>query len=132
MTTALDLVTARARAESLMTSTCSIAPPGTAPVTDLTTGEVTFPPGTAVYTGPCRVRPNNSTQAADSTAGGAEVFAFDFVVTVPFAVTGVREGHRLTVSASPDPALVGMIFEVQMVARGDNITARRLACNKVA
>jgi hypothetical protein len=131
----MDLVTARSRAESLMTSTCSIAPPGAVPLTDVTTGEVTVPAGTAVYEGPCRVRPNRSTQASDGTAGGAEVFASDYLVGIPFDEAGsanVRERMVCTIGTSPDPALVGMIFEIQMVARGDNITARRLACNKVA
>jgi hypothetical protein len=43
----------------------------------------------------------------------------------------VIEGHRLTVTFSPDLALVGITVEVQKVDRGDNITARRLACSEV-
>jgi hypothetical protein len=122
----------RAEAEALMTSTCSIAPPGTEPVTDPDTFEVTFPPGTAVYTGPCRVRPASQGQGSSATAGGAEVFSFDYLVSIPFAEADVREGHQLTISASPDPALVGVVVEVQKVDRGEQITARRLFCNEVA
>lgn len=114
-----------------MTSACTIAPPGTEPTTDPNTGEVVFPAGVAVYTGPCRVRPMSAQSHATEVAG-AEVFSFDYLVSVPFAVVGVQEGHRVTVTASPDPALVGVALEVQKVDRGDNITARRLLCNEVA
>jgi hypothetical protein len=46
-------------------------------------------------------------------------------------VAGVQEGHRVTVTSSPDPALVGVVLEVHKVDRGENITARRLSCNEV-
>jgi hypothetical protein len=121
----------RLAAEREMTSACTIAPRGTTPTTDPDTGEVTFPAGTPVYSGKCRVRPAG-TQGSTLEAGGAEVFAFDYLVSVPFSVTGVQEGHRVTVTASPDPALVGVTVEVQKVDRGEHITARRLSCNEVS
>lgn len=121
----------RRMAESMMTSTCSIAPPGTEPVTDDETGEVTFPSGDAVYTGKCRVRPAEAV-GSDVAAGGAELRAFDFLVSVPFAVADVLKGYRLTVTASPDPALVGRLLEVEDVHAGDHITARRLLCSEVS
>ena len=121
----------RRLAESLMTSTCTIRERGTEPVTDPETFEVTFPPGAVVYSGKCRVRPAGR-EAQTGTSGGAEVFTFDYLVSVPFSVADVDEGHLLTVDASPDPALVGVSLEVQKVDRGDNITARRLSCNEVA
>jgi hypothetical protein len=68
----------------------------------------------------------------NARGGGAQVFAFDYLVSVPFAVTDVQEGHRVTVTASPDPALVGVTVEVQKVDRGEHITARRLSCNEVS
>lgn len=114
-----------------MTSTCSIAPPGVEPVTDPETGEVTFPDAVAVYTGKCRVRPAG-TQGRPTEAGAQELREFDFLVTVPFSVAGVRKGHLVTVSTSPDPALVGLLIEVQDVARGEHITARRLLCTEVS
>jgi hypothetical protein len=120
----------RAFAESLMTSTCSIAPRGATPVTDEDTGEVTFPDGVAVYTGKCRVRPAEVV-GTDTAAGGAELRAFDYLVSVPFAVADVRKGHRLTITASLDPALVGRMLEVQDVHAGDHISARRLLCSEV-
>lgn len=127
----IDLGSARARAESLMSSTCSVAPPGAVPVTDPVTGDVTFPAGIAVYTGPCRVRPVTSRGGGTIDVGGAEMFSFDYLVSLPFTATGPKEGHRLTVTASADPSLVGVVMEVQKVDRGEHITARRLSCNEV-
>jgi hypothetical protein len=76
------------------------------------------------------VRPT-ATQSQDVETGGAELASFDYVISIPFAVVGVREGHRVTVTGSPDPALVGTVVEVRMVDRGDHITARRLSCQEV-
>lgn len=115
-------------AESLMTSTCTVFTPGV-PVTDPVTGEVTDTQ-TTVWFGPCRVRPAGR-QANPQMIGGAEAFAFDYLISVPFAVIEIIEGHRLTVTGSPDPALVGITVEIQKVDRGDHISARRLACTEV-
>ncbi len=60
------------------------------------------------------------------------MFTFDYLVSIPFAEADVQEGHRVTISASPDPALVGVVVEVQKVDRGEHITARRLFCREVA
>ena len=122
---------ARSHAESLMTSTCTIREKSTGePVTDPETGAVTFSPGEVVYSGPCRVRPAG-TQGSTAEAGGAELFTFDYLVSVPFAVTGVREGMPCKINASPDPALVDATVEIRKVDRGEHITARRLSCNEV-
>ena len=121
----------RAQAESLMTSTCTIRESATGEPVTGPDGEVTFPPGAVVYSGPCRIRPV-SPQGRSVEAGGGEMFAFDYLVSVPFVATGIREGMPLHIDASPDPAAVGLDLEIQQVARGDNITARRLACSEVA
>lgn len=114
-----------------MTATCRINAKGDGGnVTDPETGEVTTPAGDLIYTGKCRVRPAGS-QGSDVDSGGAELASFDYVISVPFAVTSVREGHRVTVTGSPDPALVGMVVEVRVVSRGDHVTARRLSCEEV-
>jgi hypothetical protein len=99
---------------------------------DPQTGEVTDSQG-AVWSGPCRIRPagGGSTGGADEV-GGAEVFTYDYMVSLPVAVDVVVAGHRLTVTASPDAALAGVTMEVQRVDRGDTITARRLFCRDVA
>jgi hypothetical protein len=121
----------RRAAERLMTSACTVFAPGE-PVTDPQTGEVTDTQG-AVWSGPCRIRPagGGSTGGADEV-GGAEVFTYDYMVSLPVAVDVVVAGHRLTVTASPDAALAGVTMEVQRVDRGDTITARRLFCRDVA
>jgi hypothetical protein len=118
--------------ESLMTSTCTIRARSTGDgTTDPDTGAYTPTAGATVYAGPCRVRPAGR-EAATSNAGGAEVFVFDYLVSIPFAETGVTEGHRLTITDSLDPALIGVQLEVQKVDRGEHITARRLACTEVS
>jgi hypothetical protein len=118
----------RRLAESLMSSACTVFASGE-DITDPQTGEVTHARET-VWFGPCRVRPAG-TQGSDVTAGGAELRRYDFVVSLPFAVTDVIKGHRLTITDSPDAALAGRTFEVQDVAAGDTITARRLGCTEV-
>jgi hypothetical protein len=118
----------RAMAARLMTSTMQFFTPGK-PVTDPNTGRVTRPQG-VVWVGPCRIRPAG-TQASTAEAGGAEVFAYDYIVSIPFEVTTVVEHMRGTVTDSPDPALAGITVEVQKVDRGDHITARRLSCTEV-
>lgn len=122
----------RAEAESLMTATCTIRDSETGePTTDADTGKVTPAVGDVVYSGPCRVRPTGA-EATTADAGAVEVFTFDYLVSVPFFVTAVMEGHRLTIDDSPDPALVDVELKIERVARGEHITARRLFCREVA
>lgn len=121
----------RAFAEALMTSTCTLRQPDGEWVTDPATGEASQTAGATVYSGKCRVRPAGR-ESQPTDAGGAEVFTFDYVVSIPFAVAGAREGQIVTVDSSPDAALVGTVVQVQKVDRGDHITARRLSCNEVS
>jgi hypothetical protein len=111
-----------------MTSRCRIFTTGD-PVTDPETGQVTYLEVDPVVS-PCRVRPQGS-QSGDAEAGGAEVVSSGYVVSVPFALTP-RVFQRLVVTSSPDSSLVGIPLEIRQVARGDNITARRLLCEEVA
>lgn len=117
-----------------MTSTCTIRAKSTGRTTDPDTGAVVPTPGAVVYSGRCRFRPATGPGGDSSTrdVGGVEVFSFDYLVSVPFSVSGAREGQRVTCDSSPDPALVGVEVEVQHVDRGEHITARRLQCNEVA
>lgn len=115
-----------------MTSACTIRGESTGePTTDPDTGKVTPAEGALIYSGRCRVRPAGTVQDAGES-GGAETFTFDYVVSVPFSVTTVIEGMSCRIDASPDPALVGLDLEIEQVARGDHITARRLACREVS
>lgn len=114
----------------MMTSTCTVFTAGQ-PVTDPNSGEVTRP-ATTIWSGPCRVRPAaTGLTALSDDIGGGELFRFDYRVSIPFEVDVVVEGHRLTITDSPDPALPGLTMEVQRVDRGDDVTARRLICQRV-
>jgi hypothetical protein len=119
----------RARAESLMTSACTVFTPG-APITDPNTGEVTGRRPT-VWFGPVPGAPGRpAVEPADDRRRRGVRLRLPRVGPVRGHQL-VIEGHRLTVTASPDPALVGLTVEIQKVDRGDNITARRLACSEV-
>lgn len=117
--------------EAQMSSTCRINAKGDGGnTTDPETGEVTTPAGELIYEGKCRVRPAG-TQSQDVESGGMELASFDYLVTIPFSVSAVLEGHRVTITGSPDPALVGTLVEVRKVDRGEHISARRLSCEEV-
>lgn len=98
---------------------------------DPDTLEIVAAPGEIVYAGKCRVRPAGQ-QGTATEAGGAELRQYDFIVSVPFSVTAAHKGQRLTVDSSPDVSLTGLQIEVQDVARGDHISARRLFCTEVS
>lgn len=121
----------RQRARALLTSQCTVFTTGE-PITDPVSGEVTRT-ATTVWSGPCRVRPAaTGLTAISEVIAASELFRFDYRISIPFEVDVVFEGHRLTVTSSPDPGLIGLTVEVQRVDRGDNITARRLICQRVA
>lgn len=131
ISTALPVL--RAEAEAWMTSTCTIRERAGDDdwTTDLPTGEAVQALGASVYSGRCRVRPA-TLQAQSRELGGAESFVSDVMVAVPATTTGIRKGMTVTVDSSPDPALVGLTAEIQDVARGDNLTARRMWCLEVS
>jgi hypothetical protein len=118
----------RQLAESLMDSQIQFFTPGE-DVTDPNTGEVTSTQE-VVWAGKCRIRPADAV-ARTADVGGVEVFAFDYLVSIPWSVTEVFERMRGTVTDCPDLALAGVTMEVQRVARGSHISARRLMCTVV-
>jgi hypothetical protein len=126
---ALDMTFARAAAEQLMTSTCTITRAGDGPrVWNEETGTYTDSPRVVVYSGKCRIRPA-ATWGRSVEAGEAEAVLSAFRVQIPFGVTGIDVGHRVFVDSSPDPALVEQTMVVRFVPdKGDHITARRLTC----
>jgi len=131
VTTAASRAAAQGRllAEAQMDSTIQFFTPG-GEVTDPNTGEVTK--GThVVWAGPCRIRPAvNISRQVD--AGDLALFRFEYIVSIPYAVTDVIERLRGTVTYSPDLALAGLTVEVISVARGSSVTARRLMCRVVS
>lgn len=128
MTAFLDMAMARAAAESLMSSSCTITRPGGEPVWDDATGTYTDPEPVVTYSGKCRIRPA-ATWGREASAGEADVLLSAFRIQLPFTATGVDTGQKVTVDSSPDPALVGRALIVRFVPdMGDHITARRLTC----
>lgn len=130
MISGTDMAMARAAAESLMTSTCTITRLG-APVTDPDSGKVTRP-STPIYAGMCRVKPPRSrSRGRTAHIAGVEIDPELFQVSVPFAVTGIRVNDQVFIDTSPDPDLPGRKFYVRFTpALGDAISARRLECEE--
>jgi hypothetical protein len=114
-----------------MSATCTIRERDGEWTTDPDTGEAVQAAGATVYSGICRVRPA-TLQAQSRELGGGEAFVSDWMVSVPVAATAVGKGQLVTVDSSPDAALVGLVAEIQDVARGDQITARRMWCLEVS
>jgi hypothetical protein len=118
----------RQLAASLMTDACTIGRPA-GQVVDPDTGAVTDTT-TPVYIGACRVKPT-AVQSGESAAGERVIIMRSYVVTVPMAVAGVRVGDVVTVTACPlDPALAGTVLRVRDIAKGSQITARRIVCEE--
>lgn len=114
-----------------MTSTCRIFSRG-GPVTDPNTGEVTYAEVNPVVT-KCRVRPRGSRASTGAEAGGAELIVTGYIVSVPFDLSPPPANlQRVVVLTSPDASLIGLPLEIRDVARGDNISARRLICQEAA
>lgn len=116
-------------AERLMEAFCTVTRgAATQQNFDPVSGAYPVPVGTAVYTGPCRVKPSGN-QAGTVEAAGQDVSLWPFVVSVPMAVTTVLVDDLVTVSTSTlDPQLVGKVFRVKYVEMGSHVTARRLGC----
>lgn len=117
----------QAFAEQLMQDICTIAGPSGPPVFDATTGAYTTPAGVTLYTGKCRVKPQN-VQDRTVTAGERPVQVWPYVVSVPVTVVDIPVDATVTVTASADADLVGQVLTVKDVTRGTDLTARRLSC----
>lgn len=77
---------------------------------------------------PCRVRTLLSEQATD--AGGSQLTSQRMTAAVPFSQV-VEVGHRLLVTVSDDPTLVGRALYVRAVPRGTDQVLRRLSVSDV-
>jgi hypothetical protein len=119
----------RQLATSLMTDRCTIGRPG-GQIVNPDTGAVTDAV-TDFYAGACRVKPITSVQAGEAAAGERVIVMRSYTVTVPMAQAGVRVGDVVTVTACQlDPALTGTVLRVRDIAKGSQITARRLVCEE--
>jgi hypothetical protein len=118
------LARARAAAQGLMTDAVSIA---------RTTGS-TFNPSTGgyvdtttvQYVGPVDVK-NLGVAAGQAQAGEREITFRTYDVKLPFGDSSdIRLDDRVTVTASADPTLVGVVLTVIDVQHGARRTARHL------
>jgi hypothetical protein len=118
----------RRAAEALMVDTCTITRGTGEQVFDPATGQYVTTAGELLYTGPCRVKPQNNADRVVE-AGGQAVSLWPFVVSVPVSEVSFEVDDLVTVTASVlDPALVGKVLRVRQVALGSHLTARRLGC----
>ena len=129
---ALGLATARAFAESLMVSTCTISRPSGEPVWDEETGTYAPPPVVVVYAGRCKLQ-DTGRAVANTEAGEREVAVTDKQLHLPVDGSGaVRRGDVARIDTNPlDPSVVGREFIVQAPHEGTAKTARRLPIEAV-
>lgn len=74
---------------------------------------------------PCRVRVDRSEQQV--TTGEQEVTVLRAICAVPFSALGIDVGHRVTLTTSGDPDLIGLPLFVKAVPRGRDMLLRRLS-----
>lgn len=113
-----------------MVDTCTITRSGGSASQDEATGREVPAAASTVYAGKCRLQLED-VQAEHPEAGERVATVQRTVVSVPAAVTGVRPGDLVTVTASAiDPALVGQVLRVRDVAAKTYLTARRMTCER--
>lgn len=127
MTAASAVARGRTAAERLMVDKCIVTRPSSgAPVWNEDTMGYDLPPGSTIYSGPCRVQ--LSAAMANTPEAGERVLAVQrSTVSVPMLVTGVQVDDVVTVTASAhDPDLVGNTYRVRSLFAKTHATARRL------
>ncbi|SDN79143.1 DUF6093 family protein [Geodermatophilus sp. DSM 45219] len=122
--------TARAVAEAMMKSRCTIRAGGSGKTTDPVTGAVAPALGAVIYSGKCKIKPAGS-WGRTAEAGGEQVSPSMFQVSIPFRVTNVERNQWVTIDSSPDGWFVGRRFQVRFSPQaGDYISSRRLLCEE--
>ena len=124
----------RRQAESMMVDTCTITRASGPPTFDAVTGVYTDPTPTTVYTGKCRVRTRSLgfLRNREVEAGERETVIWPYMVMVPVTDADVQVLDKVTVTASQDPALVGVTLRVRTAQLATNATARKLDCEEIA
>ncbi len=117
------LAQARSAQEALMDSTVTVE--GEGGEWQFTGGTEVYVPASAIYTGPALVQAL-SREAHEVVAGSQDVTTADHVVKVPWTVTDLHPGVKVTVVASPDPFLAGKVLTVVGVSGNDLATCRRV------
>ena len=132
MTAETATASGRTAAEGLMTDTCTITRANGEPTYNPSTLTYTTPTPTTVYTGKCRVKPSVLSGNTTVQAGEERVALWPFSISVPFSATDVELDDIVTVTSSADASLVGRPLRVRSIARGTNVTARRLDCEETS
>lgn len=114
---------ARTAQESLMLSVVTIR--DGADVFDPDAGTETWIPGDTVYDGPANVQALTR-EAREYVAGAQAVSTSTHAVKLPHTAAQPLPGHRVDVTASPDPFLVGKWLTVDAISGNDFVTARRV------
>lgn len=112
--------------QQLMVDACTITRPGT-PVLDRATSQLTPGTSTALYSGPCRVKPQRVPRDREA-AERLEVVA-RYELALPFSAVPAHPlhvGDAVTITASGDPRLVGQVMAVMAIDYGSTATAWRL------
>lgn len=121
------LARGRAAHEALMVDTVRIERRGEV-VLDRLTGENSEGPRTLLYEGPARVKPENA-GTREVTAGDREVVLKRYEIAVPWSAEPaerVLPGDPVTVLASPDERLAGLVLVVAAVQYSATATAWRI------
>lgn len=129
----VDLGMARAAAESLMRSTCTITRETGEKTWNDETGTYTAAPAATVYAGRCKVQ-DNSRSVSEVDAGERRAAVNPLELHLPIDGSGgVRRKDLVTIESNPDDeALVGAQFFVQASIAGTTKTARRLPIEAVS
>ncbi len=125
MSVAQVLGAGRRRAELLMLDTGTITRAGAEPVWDPDTGAYQPPARTQIYSGRCRVKPQE--RPIDVQAGEQEVAVRRYDVALPHgAPAAITFGDVLRMDTSSDTALIGRDLVVVAVETATARTARWL------
>lgn len=110
-------------------STCTVTRAAAGRTFNPTTNAYTSSAPATIYAGDCMVR-RTDRSGNDTEAGEREVRIQDLEVKLP-ADTAVAEGDDITITASPDPALVGKTLKVTGVLSDDWQISRLVAVEEV-
>ena len=119
-----DLAQARAAQVTLMTATGTIRAESTGWVWDADQARSVPAPGPVVYEGRMRVQRSRN-QAGAIPGGQQDMQVATHVGAIPWDAPTIRPGHTITVTASVDPAMVGVPLVVTDVEHSTLLTARR-------
>lgn len=108
-------------------SVVKIGTPGSAPTWDEASRRTVAANADPSYNGPASIRPaGDNDSASEPVVGEEQVTVARYQVGIPQPTTGIEVGHVVSVTASPDAALVGRDLTVVAVEYGDRRFTRLL------